>query len=430
MGMRNLRQLNSAVRHVALCGTFTIAVFLGHLQKANAKGPDTAAPSDASTSEAVPEPGTPAEKRAAKLASDATGADFRAKRYTAGEKKLREAIQICMVQPCATAFKARLHLDLGYVYVAGMKHVEDGKDEFTAALTMDPAVTLSPDMEEQASVKQAFEDIKVEMNGPSPAVEPKDVAGSAKKQVSPNEPDEREKVDAVGDKVKHEKPARSDDDTTFPEPKTQEKRAFLNWFSLAIEQDLVFHSDTLNACSTGSRYTCFDRQNRAYRIDAFAPGGNHVGAGVALGTWRVLVGYDRVLVNRFTLGARIGSVIAGKAEMIVGERPFMYFHGEARLAAWLDRNPFSEAGIHPYLFVSGGAAEVDGRVVVQVSFDRCPECKLNAWKRSGNGFVGGGAGLKWAITANNGPILEARYLQFFGPMLPAVGVQVGYSLGL
>jgi len=66
---------------------------------------------------------------------------------TLAEKKLREAIQICLLQSCTVGFQARLHRDLGVVYVAGMKRVEDGKDEFAMALTADATVILAASMD-------------------------------------------------------------------------------------------------------------------------------------------------------------------------------------------------------------------------------------------------------------------------------------------
>ena len=80
---------------------------------------------------------TPAEKQAAKLSSAALGADFRAGHFTVCEEKLREAIRICVPEVCSAGFQARLHRDLGYIYVGGFKRVDDGKDEFTAALSLD-----------------------------------------------------------------------------------------------------------------------------------------------------------------------------------------------------------------------------------------------------------------------------------------------------
>ena len=435
MGMSYRRKTNLSVRSQASMRGLAFAALFGVVSVTTAM-PAGAASEGAKNDEAF-EPTTPAEKRAHRLDADAMGADFRAHRFTAGEKKIRDAIQVCMVQTCAVGFKARLHRDLGYLYVAGMKHVEDGKDEFTAALTMDATVVLTSEMLEQASAKQAFEEVKAEMNGtaapadtkatePEPAKkdvelqtegEPKPKAKSKAKPEPKSEPEAESEADS-----KHQ-------DESFPEPEPSAKKSFLNWLTLGVEQDFVYHPNSQFACATGSQYTCFDRQHRAYTVDTFAPGGNRVVGGLANGTWRVLLGYDRVFANRFSAGLRLGSVVSGKADILKGERAFMYFHGEARFAVWL-RSEFDKPGLRPYVFVSGGAAENDGKVVVQVSWDRCPSCRLNAWKRSGVGFIGGGVGLQWAITPRTGPVVEARYLQFLNPGLPTLGIQFGYAVGL
>jgi len=430
MGMSKPSQLNRTARSRGRRGSLTFAVLAGVVGFA-ATCPAAAA-SDGPKSDESFEPSTPAEKRAFRLDTDAMGPDFRAHRFTAGEKKIRDAIQVCMIQTCATSFKARLHRDLGFIYVAGMKHVEDGKDEFTAALAMDASVTLSPDMQAEAGVRQAFDEVKAEMNGSSPAPDSKAAEPDGAKKDAKIEEHAEPAQNKAESKSQSEpdKPADAKtSDESFPPPAENTKKSFLNWFSIGIEQDLVYHQQSNFACSTNSRYRCFDRQHRAFTVDEFAPGGNRVVSGLGLGTWRLLLGYDRVFAKRFSVGVRFGSVIYGKADILKGDRPFLYFHGEARIAAWLRRAAFEESGLRPYVFLSGGAAEDDGKVVVQVSWDRCVNCKLNAWKRSGSGFIGGGAGLQWAITPQTGPVLEARYLQFFQPALPAIGVQLGYAVG-
>jgi hypothetical protein len=205
-----------------------------------------------------------------------------------------------------------------------------------------------------------------------------------------------------------------------------------NWITLGFQEDFVVHSQTSNAClATNSTYKCFDANNVYQPLQKADPGSNQVsGAGISPGTLRILFGYDRVLGRRFTVGLRFGSVITGKAPVVQGDRAFMYFHGEGRVAAWLSRAPFASAGFHPYVFVSGGVAEADGKVAVDVAGSNvCLKCQLDAWKRSGSGFVGAGAGIQAAITPKSGPILETRYMQFISPNVPVLGAQLGYAVG-
>ena len=65
----------------------------------------------------------------------------------------------------------------------------------------------------------------------------------------------------------------------------------------------------------------------------------------------------------------------------------------------------------------------------EVGTDVCDNCKLDAWKRSGIGFIGAGIGIRAAITPKSGPALEVRYLQFLGPSMPVLGAQLGYTGG-
>ncbi len=312
MGMRSIRQLNSVVIHCAVVATTWGTMLSQGTNLAAAKPPsasnasatspgssDSTETNSSGSSPASVEPSTPAEKRAAKLAKEATGADFRSGRHAVAEKKLREAIQICLMQKCSVPFQARLHRDLGIVYVAGMKRVEDGKDEFTAALTADATVIL-PDSMDTAAVKEAFADVKASM-----ASEPSSTAAADSSASAADAKPEPESNPSKAKHASHPDGEASQDIAEPPEAKTC-GRAFLNWFSLGLEQDIIFHSSTLNACSTGSRYQCFDRQGQLVPVDNFVPGGNQVSGGVTSGTWRILVGYDRVFARQVFAGLAPG----------------------------------------------------------------------------------------------------------------------------
>ncbi len=445
MGMKNFRHLKPVMFYCTLLGA--IAGWLqfdgthvacakqaaGDASAGTSSGSGSSASSVSTSGVASVEPSTPAEKKAAKLAGEATGADYKAGRQPIAERKLRDAIKICMLQSCSDPFKARLHRDLGFIYVAGLKRVEDGKDEFTAALTADATVILTPGMENSQAAKQAFEDVKAGMPSSQPSTSASDKESS--KADSELTDDDAKSSDAkeTSKKSNHSSDAESTIDTSTP-PDSKPAKAYLNWLSLAIEQDLVYHSNTPNACSAGSPYKCYDRTGAQWPpvVDA-VPGGNQVNGGFTSGPWRILAGYDRVFARRFTLGARVGAIVAGKADIVKGDRAVMLLHGEARAAVWLGRDPFAAAGLHPYIFLSGGVAEADGMVLVEYSTQGCPNCplnKVNAWKRSGPEFVGAGAGVKYAITPRMGPVLEARYMQFFDPSVPVIGVQLGYAFGL
>ncbi len=443
MGMRNSRCLKYAAFYFALLGATAGWLWFDRTQVACAKPPEAnssasegsggSASASSSSGAATVEANRPAERRAAKLANEATGADYKAGHHAAAEKKLRSAIQICMMQTCSDPFKARLHRDLGFIYAAGLKRVEDGKDEFTAALTADSTVILTADMEDSQPAKQAFDEVKASMTGSQSSTKASDADVAAKAESKADEDPKKTEAKDDSKKSSESNSQKSDSERVDVPPAPVEPKTFLNWLSLAVEQDLVLHSATKNACSAGSPYKCFWGDGRYDTVSGARPGGNQVAGGLTSGPWRVLVGYDRVLLRRITLGARLGAMVAGKAERAPGERAIMLFHGEARAAAWLGHEPFAETGLHPYLFLSGGVAEADGTVLVHYSIPgdkNCDvDCKLNAWKRSGPGFVGAGAGLQFSITPRMGPRLEARYMQFLGPAIPVVGLQLGYALG-
>ena len=443
MGMRNFHFLKSAVFYWALIGANGGWLQFDATRVASAKPAEGNASTGASSGSgsstsntstsgvASVEPSTPAEKKAAKLAGEATGADYKAGRQPIAEKKLRDAIHICMLQSCSDPFKARLHRDLGFIYVAGLKRVEDGKDEFTAALTTDATVILTPGMENSQATKQAFEDVKAGMASSQSSTNSSDKESSKADSESNDDADVKSSDAKETSKKSNSSDVDKMNDVSAP-PESNPAKAYLNWLSLAIEQDLVYHSSTPNACSAGSPYKCYDRNGAPWPpvVDAVV-GGNQVNGGLAAGPWRILAGYDRVFAHRFTLGARIGAVVSGKADIVKGDRAVMLFHGEARAGVWLARDPFAGTGLRPYVFLSGGVAEADSMVLVEYS--QCSNCELkkaNAWKRSGPEFAGVGAGVKYAITPRMGPILEARYMQFFDPSVPVIGLQLGYAFGL
>jgi hypothetical protein len=206
-----------------------------------------------------------------------------------------------------------------------------------------------------------------------------------------------------------------------------------NWITIGIQQDVVYHSATQDACAVGSKYECFDGSGVYVPLNpgSYAAGGNQVSsAGFLVGTTRVLVGFDRLLTPNISVGLRLGSIFRGKAQRLDTDGAVMIFHGEGRVALWLGDDPFAAAGLRPYLFLSGGIAEADSKILVQYTPTGTNGIYwLDAWKRSGKEFVGAGLGLQVAVEQNHGPFVEARYLQFLSPSVPVVAAQLGYAVG-
>jgi hypothetical protein len=373
------------------------------------------------------EPTTWAEKRAVKLASEAIGTDYWSGHHAVAEKKLREGIQLCMVQKCASAIMARLHRDLGVVYVAGMKKVEDGKDEFSAAFAADANVALTTSMAEMPTVKQAFDEVKGGANKSSADKDPKPEPTPNETAKEPEQKPEEKQAEKAAPAA--EEPVK---EVNQP-PQKEQPKTLKNWLSLAVQEDFVLHSTTQNACGTDSTYKCYDANGTRqppYDPGSYVAGGNQVGtSGFRPGTLRILAGYDRVIGRRFTAGVRLGAIVQGQATITKGDSAVMAFHGEARGAVWFGSDPFS-ALLRPYVLLSGGVAETDSKVLVQLQRNDDPRLySFNAWKRSGKGFLGVGAGLVAAITKRGGPMAEVRYLQFMGPSTSALALQLGYAFG-
>lgn len=361
--------------------------------------------SETSEGVATVPPKSPQEKRAAKLGRSAI-ADYWAGDYDSAEEKLKRAITDCDRQGCSLPFVARLHRDLGVVYVAGMKRTEAGEAEFATALTADATVILTAPMDTK-EVHEVFAAAKREVEGESAA-----------------EGQDTSEVQAPA--------SARDSDAAGKAPAGQASKSRDNWVSLGIEQNLLFHSSTNNACNAGSRYDCFDASGN-YRDLTAEPivGGNDVASsGFLPATLRILAGYDRAFASRFTVGGRLGLALNSKSPRAPGVPAFLALHLEARGAIWLGANPFNGQTWRPYVFLSAGLAEIDGKVSVDVYYQGDPEkYQVPAWKRSGQAFVGTGVGLQALLWDHHGPLLELRYMQMFPAVSPALGVQAGYVFG-
>ena len=362
-------------------------------------------------------PRTSAEKQAAQYSREALGKDFKAGRFRLGEGKLREAIELCTTESCSPPFLARLHRDLGYLFVAGLESPNDAREEFGTALSMDPTVTLTGAMQ-TPEAERAFRDATTK-GTPKGSRKRKSKAAAEPESDTEAEPDTSAEISPF---------------TTEPPPVTEapsESSYIPNWFTLSVQQDWVYHSKVADACGPNSPYRCYDSDKIARVLEPGQYGGNQISSGGALaGTLSILLGYDRVVHPHVSLGVRMGTVVSGKALRTSSDQPFMNFRGEARVALWLGRNVLSTAGIRPYFVLAGGIAEADGRIVVDFNVPGDPNTyKLDAWKRSGRAFVSPGFGVQAAFTKNTGPVAEVRYMQFISPNVPVIGLQFGYAVG-
>lgn len=124
-------------------------------------------------------------------------------------------------------------------------------------------------------------------------------AAAAKKPTEPEDSASPAEA-AAEDQEPKSKEAESKAAVGEPPPPVAVK-PIVNWITLGIQQDLVFHSRTNDVCAMGSRYECFDAQGipRSYDSGTYIPGGNQISTpGASPGTWRILLGFDRLLMRR------------------------------------------------------------------------------------------------------------------------------------
>lgn len=232
-----------------------------------------------------------------------------------------------------------------------------------------------------------------------------------------------------------------------------------NWVTLSLVADVSIVSGE-QVCTRESQdtenYACFRGDGTRYDGTPTISGddiGNNVNLGPALSTIRITVGYDRLVLDNLSLGFRAGFALNGAPE----GADFLPVHLEGRVAYWLGRRPFERTGPRPYVFLSGGMAQVDTNVTVQVlengeacgaadPDDRDSECTqpspgssaenpepriqdLDAYKQAGFGFAGGGVGVMIAPTKGVGINLAVRGSATFPAVTAVISPEIGVAFG-
>lgn len=276
------------------------------------------------------------------------------------------------------------------------------------------------------------------------------------------------------------------EETTDKSKASPSQKVIRNWFGLTGQMDLAIVSGT-DVCGRDSQnnkgYACFTQEsppqedvNSNKRVAAGTHyhgnpiaknNGNAIKGGLALSTIRILVNYDRVIGENFTLGLHAGWAFRGGPKPD-GGRAFLPLHAEARGGYWFGNSPFSKKGVRGFVFVGGGMAQVDAKVPVAVTENgdesECPSSKsdpdytknycvtdgtsytydiegmesqthpktqkLDAWRKAGQGVAVIGGGLMYAFTPHVGVVLEAK-ANFFLPTFnfvisPTLGMRFGF----
>jgi len=177
--------------------------------------------------------------------------------------------------------------------------------------------------------------------------------------------------------------------------------------------------------------------------------GTEIASSASVGTLRLLLGYDRALNDRVSIGGRLGYAFRGGPTTLDGDS-FLPVHVEGRLSYW-PRGIWAN-GLRPYVHLGAGFAEVDlkqGGLAVgdcteepgRQAFLECigatgayapanapelPTRTLDAYRRLGNAFAEVGGGLSLPIGRGAAVLLNVNALL----MLPSVGVVLQPSLGM
>jgi hypothetical protein len=183
-----------------------------------------------------------------------------------------------------------------------------------------------------------------------------------------------------------------------------------NWLSLNFAPDISFISGDDVCSKTGQsdgHFACFKSNGDPYRGTPLngKNKGNNINTGAALSTLRLVLAYDRLILDNFTLGARIGYAFGGASGKGAN---FLPVHVEARAAYWIGKQPFeTHAPVRPFVFLSGGLAQVDTKqadITVTEAHTATDGTqtetreKVVAYKQAGLGFIGAGVGVSYAPT--------------------------------
>lgn len=230
-----------------------------------------------------------------------------------------------------------------------------------------------------------------------------------------------------------------------PEPEDDEEASSgtpLNWLSFSIQQDALFFGAQPNVCGTTSamgvfvpgpdEYACHGPTG-VYDGPLYSGAGNEVQAGLGLATFRLMIGYDRLFIQRLLLGGRVGYAFGGEPSVPRADG-FMPFHAELKAQYYFGDAPFSRNGIRPYAAAAVGLAEVDSSVNVdyfvdQAGYDRGEKGSFQVWRKAGTGFgaLSGGA----AYPLGPGQVhAELRLLIMLGNSAAGAALNLGYAYGL
>lgn len=227
-----------------------------------------------------------------------------------------------------------------------------------------------------------------------------------------------------------------------------------NWFTLTFAPDFGLFSAQNVCTATGQnedKYVCQREDGSRYVGTPTLNVANNVNFGFVVGTLRVALQYDRVVWDNVTAGLRVGFAFNGPSGDGVD---FLPLHIEGRVGYSLGKDVFDKPGLRPFAFLSGGLAQVDSGVKVEVledgtacgaqpaddpgapctrpSYDGRTEPrtqKLNAYKQAGRGFAGLGIGLAYNPIRNVGIHVALRGSVTFPVVIGVISPEAGVTFG-
>ena len=309
----------------------------------------------------------------------------------------------------------------------------------------------------EAEAKKARAEAAAEEDAEPEPPKAKHKKKSKKAKQAPKLEDESDDVeveieDASAEELAEAEAANEDEDEaenepSDPAPEQEEDEApssdvLLNWLSFSIQQDALFFGAQPNVCGTTDamgafapgpeEYSCHG-PNGVYAGPIYAGAGNEVQGGIGLATFRLMIGYDRLLMHRLLLGGRLGYAFGGEPSVPRGDG-FMPFHAELKVQYYFGEAPFSRAGFRPFAAAAVGLGEVDSSVNVdyfidEAGYQRGEKGSFQVWRKAGAGFgaLSGGA----AYPLGPGQIhAELRLLVMLGNSAAGAALNVGYAYGL
>jgi hypothetical protein len=354
----------------------------------------------------------PKDKAASQLRKEAMQTDYAETNFKKAEQKLKKAVNQCGKSACSNQVLGELHRDLATVYIAGLKQGAKGKGEMKQALRANPELELDDDFA-TPEVRKVFSEL----------------GGKAPKPAADEESDEPKKKE---EDCESGEDGCKEETIELKEEEPASGKGAKNWLSLHFGQDFLLYSSQDQVCpsvspplSGAENYSCF--QNGAPFAGNIGTGpGNHISGGLGRATSRLMIGFDRLLSSNLSLGLRLGYAFGGRP---AGADKFFPFHAELRAAYWFGGAPFESSGLRPFVTLSGGLAEVDGRVPVEYYDPNGQKGELIAYRKTGKGFAGLGLGLMVPFAGDNGIVAELRARQMFGAPGTVFDVSIGYARG-